>query len=52
LEGNGAPTIADIACFPYVALASEGSFDLAAYPSLSLWLNRIKELPGYVPLPE
>jgi len=52
LAGDGAPTIADIACFPYVALASEGGFDAAAYPAISNWVGRIKELPGYVPLPD
>jgi glutathione S-transferase len=51
LAGNDAPTIADIACFPYVSLATEGGFDLATYPLIALWISRIKELPGYVPLP-
>jgi glutathione S-transferase len=52
LAGNDAPTIADIACFPYVALAPEGGFDLMAYPFISRWISRMKKLPGYVPLPE
>jgi glutathione S-transferase len=51
LAGGDAPTIADIACFPYVALAPEGGFDLTAYPVTLLWISRLKKLPGYVPLP-
>jgi glutathione S-transferase len=51
LASSGAPTVADIACFPYVALAPEGGFDLAAYPSLAHWISRMKRLPGYIPLP-
>jgi glutathione S-transferase len=52
LVGNDAPTIADIACFPYVALAPEGGFDLAVYPLISFWLGRVQQLPGYMPLPQ
>jgi glutathione S-transferase len=52
LVGNNTPTIADIACFPYVALASEGGFMVEARPFISLWISRIKKLPGFVPLPE
>ncbi len=45
------PTIADIACFPYVGLASDGKIDLKPYPHVIAWLNRIKQLPGYVGMP-
>jgi len=41
------PTIADIACFPYVQVAPEGGFDLNAYPSVSAWLKRCEALPGW-----
>jgi glutathione S-transferase len=51
LAGGDAPTIADIACFPYVALSPEGGFDLGAYPGILRWIDRIKETPGYLPLP-
>ena len=51
LAGREAPTVADIACFPYVALADEGGFDLSAYPAVLGWIERIRRLPGFVALP-
>ena len=42
------PTIADIACFPYTALAHEGNVSLDDYPAVIGWCNRIRELPGFV----
>ena len=47
----GHPTIADLACFPYTALAGEGGIELAPYPQLLAWLARIKRLPGFIPMP-
>ncbi len=41
-------TIADIACYSYVAAAPEGNVSLAAYPNLRAWLARIEALPGFV----
>lgn len=46
------PTIADIACYPYVALLPEGGLSLEGYPAINRWMRRIVELPGYQPLPE
>lgn len=45
------PTIADIACMPYVALGWEGGVTLDAYPSVSAWVGRIKALPGFIAMP-
>lgn len=45
------PTIADIAVFPYVALAAEGGIDLSPYPQINAWINRIKALPNYLAMP-
>jgi glutathione S-transferase len=45
------PTIADIGCFPYVALAPEGEIALDEYPSVRAWIARIKALPGFVGMP-
>jgi glutathione S-transferase len=47
LEGDR-PTIADIACFPYIELAPDGKIELDPYPNVIAWLDRVKKLPGYV----
>jgi glutathione S-transferase len=46
------PTIADVAVFPYIALAPDGKIDLAPYPHVLAWIDRIKQLPGYIPMTE
>ncbi|HXV10587.1 MAG TPA: glutathione S-transferase family protein [Burkholderiales bacterium] len=43
------PTIADVACFPYVNSAPEGKVALENYPSVIAWLERCKALPGWPP---
>ena len=45
------PTIADCAVFPYVGLAWEGGIDLKDYGNIQAWMQRIKSLPGYIPMP-
>ena len=45
------PTIADIACMPYVALSHEGGVSLDPYPAIRAWIARIKALPGFVSMP-
>jgi glutathione S-transferase len=47
----GHPTIADIACFPYVAMAGEGGIELKPYPNVLRWIDRIKQIPGFIPMP-
>lgn len=47
----GLPTIADIACFPYTALAEEGGIDLSAYPDGLQWIDRMKRIPGFITMP-
>ncbi|MBT3092067.1 MAG: glutathione S-transferase family protein [Candidatus Thiodiazotropha sp. (ex Lucina pensylvanica)] len=42
-------TIADIACYPYVSLASEGEVSVQPYPAVCGWLERIEALPDWVP---
>lgn len=44
-------TIADIACFPYVAMAPDAGIALDDYPAVVAWLGRIKARPGFIPLP-
>ena len=41
------PTIADIACYPYVAKSPEGHFDLDAYPHVVAWLKRCEAQPRW-----
>lgn len=50
LETNH-PTIADVACYPYIELASDAQIALEAYPQVSAWVTRIKQLPLYVMMP-
>jgi len=45
------PTVADIACFPYVALAPMGNIALDPYPAVQAWIARFKGLPGYLTMP-
>lgn len=45
------PTIADLACFPYVGLAPDGKVALDNYPHVIAWCDRMKQLPGYVSMP-
>ena len=43
-------TIADIAlyAYAYTHVASEGGFDLAGFPQVRAWLERIRTRPGHV----
>lgn len=45
------PTIADIACFPYVALAPDGNILLDPYPAIRLWSRALRALPGFIEMP-
>ncbi len=47
----GRPTIADIACMPYIALAHEGGITLEPYPAVGAWVDRIKNLPRFIGMP-
>ena len=44
------PTIAEIACYPYVSLAQEGRFPMQPYPQVQAWLQRVEGLPGWITL--
>jgi len=44
-------TIADIACFPYVALAPEGGVALDPYGAVRRWIGQIQAQPGFVSMP-
>jgi glutathione S-transferase len=43
-------TIADIALYGYTHVAHECDFELAAFPAIRAWLNRIVDQPGHVPM--
>jgi glutathione S-transferase len=45
------PTIADVACFPYIALGHEGRAPVGDRPAINGWIGRIKALPGFVGMP-
>ena len=55
LAGNeffvgGRYSIADIALYAYTHVAHEGGFDLAGYPAVRAWLERVAAQPGYIPV--
>jgi glutathione S-transferase len=43
-------TLADIALYAYTHVAEEGGFDLAGYPSIRRWLERVAARPRHVPM--
>jgi glutathione S-transferase len=43
-------SIADIALYGYTHCATDGGFDLAAYPAVTAWLTRVAGEPGHIPL--
>ena len=46
--GGDAYTIADIALYAYTHAAADGGIDLAGYPVLLAWLERVRAQPGHV----
>ncbi|MDF5735334.1 MULTISPECIES: glutathione S-transferase C-terminal domain-containing protein [unclassified Nostoc] len=42
------PTIADVAVFPYIALAADGKISLEPYPDLRAWIEPLKHLPSFI----
>ncbi len=45
-----APGVADVACFPWVMLSGEGGIDRLPWPAIARWTDRVKRLPGFVPM--
>lgn len=45
------PTIADLAIFPAAALASEADIRHDTKPAVWRWVNRVKRLPNFMPMP-
>lgn len=46
------PTLGDLACYPYIAMAPQGGVSLDEYAALNAWFARMRALPGYVELPQ
>jgi glutathione S-transferase len=47
---GGRLSLADVALYAYTHVAEEGGFDLASYPGVSAWLERVAAEPGYIGL--
>jgi glutathione S-transferase len=47
-----APTIADIALYPYTATAPSAGFDHDPYPSVLAWIGRMERLLGFLSMDE
>jgi len=45
------PSIADIACYPYIALCEEGEISLSGHPAIDIWIQQIKNINGYISMP-
>jgi glutathione S-transferase len=43
-------TIADLANYAYIAHAPEGDVSLENYANIRAWLQRVEQLPGFVPM--
>ena len=43
-------SIADIALYAYTHVAEEGGFELAPYPAVLAWCQRVAGQPGHIPI--
>ncbi len=46
------PTLADLACYAYIAHAPEGGIALDPYPNVLAWIARVQALPHFLAMPE
>jgi glutathione S-transferase len=44
------PTVADLALYAYTHVAHEGGFEMGRFVAIGAWSERIRALPGYVPI--
>jgi len=49
LVGENA-TLADIACYGYIARVTDGEYSLDAYPAITAWLARVEAIDGFAPM--
>lgn len=40
-------SVADVAVYGYTHLAGEGGFELARFPAVQRWMDRVQQTPGY-----
>ena len=45
------PTLADIACYPYAALAQQAELPLEQYGAVVAWIRRVQAWPNYLGMP-
>lgn len=48
---SSVPTLADLACYAYVAHAPEGGIALTPYPAVEAWIARVEKLPRFKAMP-
>ena len=48
----GQYSLADIALYAYTHVAHEGGFDLAPYPTIRAWCERVEKQPNWAPITE
>ena len=44
------PTLADIACYSYIAVANEGEVDITPYANIRGWLEAVEGIDNFVPM--
>ena len=49
---GGHYSLADIALYAYTHVAHEGGFDLAPYPTIRAWCERVERQPNWAPITE
>ena len=47
---GGSVSLADIALFAYTHVADEGGFGLGDYPAVERWIERVSQLPDFIPM--
>lgn len=45
------PTLAELACYAYIARAPEGGISLQPFRRVRAWLARVEDIPGFLPMP-
>ncbi|WP_315831213.1 glutathione S-transferase family protein [Bradyrhizobium prioriisuperbiae] len=48
---GAAPSLADLALFPAIALSRDFGVDHEAYPALRRWMRRLRTIPGFMTMP-